>query len=114
MMGLARDIGLRPIGRTPFGVPPLRTSLSPPAAAAFRWRFGGRFAVLALIGAAGEGEEDILQVGTGGRKLAELSSTRANLEDVFLALTGRTYEDQNADTPAPEEPPKKRGRRNRR
>ena len=48
-----------------------------------------------------------------GIGLGELSSTRANLEDVFLALTGRTYEDQNGDSPAPGNSPK-RGRRKRR
>jgi ABC-2 type transport system ATP-binding protein len=45
-----------------------------------------------------------------GIELAELSSTRPNLEDVFLSLTGRAYEDQE---PEPAEPPK-RGRRRRR
>jgi ABC-2 type transport system ATP-binding protein len=44
-------------------------------------------------------------------ELAELSSTRPNLEDVFLALTGRAYEDQEPE-PTPDEPPK-RGRRRR-
>lgn len=48
-----------------------------------------------------------------GIALAELTSTRANLEDVFLALTGRTYEDQNGDTPPPDDSPPKRGRRRR-
>jgi len=41
--------------------------------------------------------------------LGELGSTRANLETVFLHLTGRDYT-QN-DTPEPAEPPKKRRRR---
>lgn len=47
-----------------------------------------------------------------GIALGELSSTRANLEDVFLALTGRAYEDQDQAS-APDEPPK-RGRRRKR
>ncbi len=45
--------------------------------------------------------------------LGELTSTRANLEDVFLSLTGRTYEQDDAE-PTDEEddaPKKRRGRR---
>ncbi len=42
--------------------------------------------------------------------LDDLSSTRATLEDVFLARTGRTYE-QSTEEPPQEEAPAKRGRR---
>jgi ABC-2 type transport system ATP-binding protein len=41
--------------------------------------------------------------------LGDLGSTRANLETVFLHLTGRDY--TQSDTPEPAEPPKKRRRR---
>jgi ABC-2 type transport system ATP-binding protein len=41
--------------------------------------------------------------------LGDLRSTQANLEDVFLNLTGRTYEQQD-EAPAPENGKKKRGR----
>ncbi len=42
--------------------------------------------------------------------LAELTSTRASLEDVFLALTGRTLGNEDESPPA-EEPEKKKRRR---
>jgi len=50
--------------------------------------------------------------GQRGITLGELTSTRANLEDVFLSLTGRTYEQDDA-TPGEDDTPKK-GRRGRR
>jgi ABC-2 type transport system ATP-binding protein len=44
--------------------------------------------------------------------LDDLNSTRATLEDVFLAKTGRTYtQDQGDETPVEVAPPKRRGRR---
>ena len=43
-------------------------------------------------------------------RLDDLGSTRATLEDVFLARTGRTYEDQE---PAPPAKPQRPGRRSR-
>lgn len=48
---------------------------------------------------------------TSNVKLDDLSSTRATLEDVFLARTGRTY-DQTEETPPTADAPK-RGRRRR-
>jgi ABC-2 type transport system ATP-binding protein len=49
-----------------------------------------------------------------GIVLDDLTSTRATLEDVFLARTGRAYADEG-DAPPPDEaaPPAKRGRRGR-
>jgi ABC-2 type transport system ATP-binding protein len=47
---------------------------------------------------------------TNGVLLDDLSSTRATLEDVFLARTGRTYE-ETEEAPPEEEAPAKRGRR---
>jgi ABC-2 type transport system ATP-binding protein len=44
-----------------------------------------------------------------GIVLDDLGSSRATLEDVFLARTGRTYEDETE--PAGEDEPPKRGRR---
>jgi len=49
----------------------------------------------------------------GGVTLDDLSSTRATLEDVFLARTGRSYETEEAGEPA-EEPGEPNGRRGRR
>jgi ABC-2 type transport system ATP-binding protein len=55
----------------------------------------------------------LLQLAEARRvSLGELSSTRADLEDVFLALTGRTYKDEDDVKPAEE--PEKKGRRKRR
>jgi ABC-2 type transport system ATP-binding protein len=42
--------------------------------------------------------------------LGELTSTRANLEDVFLSLTGRSYEQHDANPEDDEAAPKKRRR----
>lgn len=49
---------------------------------------------------------------TGARDiaLADLASTRATLEDVFLSLTGRTYEGDEPEAEA-EDPPKQQRRR---
>ena len=46
-----------------------------------------------------------------GVTLGEMTSTRATLEDVFLALTGRTYEDQEETPPAEDEDDGKKRRR---
>jgi ABC-2 type transport system ATP-binding protein len=55
----------------------------------------------------------LLQLADARRvSLGELSSTRADLEDVFLALTGRTYKDEDDVKPAEEQ--EKKGRRKRR
>ncbi len=48
-----------------------------------------------------------------GITLNDLNSTRATLEDVFLARTGRNYEDEDAQEPAEEPAPTGRGRRAR-
>jgi ABC-2 type transport system ATP-binding protein len=48
-----------------------------------------------------------------GITLTDLHSTRATLEDVFLARTGRSYEEEDAPEPATEPAPKGRGRRSR-
>jgi len=46
-----------------------------------------------------------------GIALTDLTSTRATLEDVFLARTGRSYDEDDAPEPAAEAPPSRRGRR---
>jgi len=51
--------------------------------------------------------------GERGITLNNLNSTRATLEDVFLARTGRSYEGDDAPEPVDEEEPRKRGRRAR-
>lgn len=50
---------------------------------------------------------------THGITLNDLTSTRATLEDVFLARTGRSYEGNDAQEPVDEEGPRNRGRRAR-
>jgi len=51
--------------------------------------------------------------GERGVTLNNLNSTRATLEDVFLARTGRSYEGDDAPETAEDVAPAKRGRRSR-